>query len=93
MATPAVQVMCRLESPDGQLLSTGQAMVDEPDSGERLVVMALDAPGTVVARCLLGPVREVQVTLGDDPPCKARVERVFFHPRYGRACALRLLNE
>jgi hypothetical protein len=88
----ATQTRCRLTTADGTLLSTGQAVVDDQGGGDSLVIVALDTPGTVIERCLVGPVREVQVTLDDGPPHLARVERVFVHSRFGRACALRLLT-
>ena len=93
MTTQAAPMLCRLTAADGTVLGTGQGVVDDHPDGDRLIVMALDTPGTLVARCLLGPVREVLVSFDGGEPCAARVERVFFHPRFGRACALRVPAE
>jgi hypothetical protein len=87
------EAVCRISMAAGRLLVSGRGLFDHGPGGDTLVVMALDAPGTLVQQCLLGPVRDVTITLDEGPPQAAQVERVFFHPTYGRACALRLLPD
>src|SRR5688572_14319461 len=93
MVVQARETVCRLYTAAGTLLVSGRGVFDQGAGTDTLVVMALDAPGTLIQQCLLGPVREITISLDDGPPRAARVERVFFHPSYGRACALRLRED
>lgn len=81
-------VACSLYEPDGTPLAAGTAHLTSGTSAWEALVAALDLPGRVVQRCLLGGVREIRVRLGDGVPMIARVERVFFDPKLGRVCAL-----
>ncbi len=83
-------VACDLYEPDGTPLSAGTARLRPALAAWEAVVTALDRPGQVVQRCLLGGVQELHVRLDGAAPLTARVERVSYDPTLGRTCTLRL---
>lgn len=100
---PLQSIACHLYEPDGASLSTATCLFDDtpapldapPQSLPPVTVLtALDRPGRVVERCLLGPVGTVWLHLRDETGTllPAEVEQVFFDPAAGRCCAVRLTH-
>ena len=79
---------CRIDEPDGTPLASGTAELEPSTATARIV--ALDRPGQLVQRCLLGGLRRVRLHLGDGACAPAEIERVFFDPAAGRCCTVRL---
>src|SRR5215211_8763599 len=92
-------IACHLYEPDGAPLSAATCLLDDapapaapPAAASPTVVLtALDRPGRVVERCLVGPARAVWLHLRDGTLLPGRLERVFYEPARGRSCAVRLL--
>lgn len=84
----AQPLVCHLEELDGTPLAAGLARMD--DATPQATVTALDRPGRVVQRCLLGGLRDLRLRLGDAAPVPVRIERITFDPALGRTCTLRL---
>ena len=80
--------VCRLFDLDGTLIAVG-AVRDQAAQNEALVTM-FDQPGRIVQRVLLGGLKELRVQFGGDTLRRALVDRVFYDPKLGRACALTL---
>ena len=87
---PARDITCYLFEPDGTLLTVGTARLRAALGAGEALVTALDQPGRLVQRCLLGNLQHVWVQLKDGALLPARVERVFFDPAAGRSCALHI---
>jgi hypothetical protein len=85
----AQSIACRLEEPDGTPLAAGLARMQE--ASREALITALDLPGRVVQRCLLGGLHDVRLRLGDAAPVAAHLERIGFDPALGRTCTLRLV--
>ena len=80
---------CRLVDAAGELVSGGLCQVLDRDArGTRVRVTALDRPGAVVQRCVLGALTTVVLQLADGEQLTARIERVDFDNREGRTCVL-----
>lgn len=82
---------CYLYEPDGTPLSRGVAQIRSDTETTEAVVTALDNPGRVVQRLMLGSLHDLKVMLDDDAMHAARVKNVFFDPKAGRTCTLRIL--
>jgi hypothetical protein len=82
---------CFLYEPSGHLLGAGYCAgtIAEPDAGTVLMVV-LDQPGRLVARSLVGPVRDIRLHHSDGTLVPARIARLYFDPRRGRICELLL---
>jgi hypothetical protein len=78
-----------LFDPEGHLLAHGRPRCDERVAAD-LLTLTLSRPGRLLQRCLLGGSRDLwlQPPSGDLLP--VHVERLFFDPRAGRICVLRL---
>ena len=83
-------VACFLYEPDGTPLAQGTCDWNVVDTLRDGLAIVLDQPGRVIQRCLLGDVRRVWVHLRDGALLPTRVERIFFDPKRGRVCALRV---
>ena len=80
---------CRLVDAAGELVSGGLCQVLGRDArGTRVRVTALDRPGAVVQRCVLGALTTVGLQLAGGEPLTARIERVDFDRDAGRTCVL-----
>ncbi len=84
---------CDLYEPDGGLLGRGTCRVHAEPDGTCTIAAVLDQPGHIVTRALLGPVEDVRVQLPGTVVLPAHIERIFFDPRQGRTCLLRVVGE
>jgi hypothetical protein len=84
------EAVCRLYSPTGKLLATERGVVDHGSAGDTLVVMPLASSNPRMDGGVLGGLREVWLALDKEQPRPARVQGVYSHPRFGRACVLRI---
>jgi hypothetical protein len=82
-------VACHLFEPDGTPLAAGTAEVDARAAIPTAVVTALDRPGRIVQRCLVGGLQRLRLQLDGGTPVAVLVERIVFDPRRGRVCTLR----
>ena len=82
---------CFLYEPNGQLLATGYCAdaVLPMDAGTVLMVV-LDRPGRLVARSLLGPVRDIRLQHADGTLVQGQIARLYFDPRRGRMCEVQV---
>ena len=87
--TPSA-IACWLSEPDGTLLCRGIAHLPTTPQTKEVRVTAVDRPGRLVHRCLLGPIQRIVLSLADGRCLPARVERLFFDPRLGRTCVLQV---
>lgn len=85
----SANVPCELFEMNGNRLATGLANFLTGAGAWEAVITRFDEPGRLVQRCLLGPVRDLRVIIAGREPIEAKVERVFYDPKLGRACALR----
>lgn len=81
---------CRLSEPDGTLVSHGRVQRSLSGALNDVIISGIDNPGRLINRCLIGPVRQVLLHLGDGPAHQALVHRVRFDPKLGRVCVLHL---
>jgi hypothetical protein len=88
----AQTVACQLYDANGMLLAAGTAQVRRVAAALEAVVTALDQPGHLVARCLIGGARDLRLALEGGTPLAARVERIYFDARMGRTCTLRVMD-
>ncbi|MGD9892618.1 MAG: hypothetical protein AB7R89_27790 [Dehalococcoidia bacterium] len=86
----AQQLDCQLYESSGTFLANGTCELSGPLAPGTSVVMAVQVPGRVISRSLLGPVRRVRIKVGGGSPLPAHVERIFFDPKRGRALQLRV---
>lgn len=90
--TPAEVLTCDLSEPDGQPLGRGVCRVHAAPDGSCTVAAVLDQSNRIVTRCLLGPVEAVEVQLPGAVTLHTKIERIFFDPRHGRTCLLRVVD-
>lgn len=82
-------IPCTVYERDGTPLTDGRCVSADPAAGE-VVVAALEQPGRVVARCILGGVQEVELHVAGAPRRSASIARLYMDPQLGRSCVLRL---
>jgi hypothetical protein len=80
---------CRMVDALGQEICEGRVLASGAGDGV-VLIGALNRPGLVVQRCLLGGVRRVHIRFDDGRSLPATVEQVFLHPAFGRVCQARL---
>ena len=81
---------CRLLDSKGTLVTAARCSIASAAGEWKAVVSTFDRPGQVVKRCLLGQLRNVLVQFEDGVTLGAEVERVYFDPKQGRTCTVRL---
>jgi hypothetical protein len=86
----AESMACFLFESDGTPLAPGICHCTASETVRDALAIVLVQPGRVITRCLLGDVRRVWVHLRDGVLLPAQVERIFFDPKRGRICALRV---
>jgi hypothetical protein len=84
--------MCRLYAGTGRLLLTERGVIDRGSGGEMLVVLPISAPSTPAGRCPVDERQDVWLAVDTERPRMARVERIYTHPTFGRACVLRVMR-
>lgn len=90
--TSVENVSCWLYEPDGALLTAGLVRAWDATVPCRVLVVALDWPGQIVLRCLVGDVREVTLELSWGTCLPARVVHVRIDRTLGRTCELHLTS-
>ena len=88
MAPKESEGLCRIYDRDGSLLTLGIA--ERGPEADTVRVTRLTKPGVVVQRFLVGRQRDVHIAFDGSAPVDARVDNVYFDPKHGRGCALRL---
>ncbi len=84
-------IPCTVYERNGTPLTDGRCISADPIARE-VVVTALDQPGRVVARCILGNVQEVELQVAGAPRRSASITRLYMDPQLGRSCVLRLAD-
>ena len=85
-------VSCWLYEPDGAILTAGIVRAWDPTIPCQVLVVALDWPGQIILRCLVGDVRDVTLELEWGTCLPARVEQLRFDRTHGRTCELHLTS-
>jgi hypothetical protein len=85
----AARPPCALSEVGGASLGRGLLHGRCEADGMEWLVVRLDAPGSILMRCLLGDLRRVALAVAGEPPRRATVERLVFVPEVGRLCVLR----
>jgi hypothetical protein len=82
---------CSLYEPGGQLLATGYCALADTAVGTGTVLMVvLDRPGRLMARSLVGQVRDIRLHHADGRVVQGQIARLYFDPRRGRMCELQV---
>ena len=85
-------VRCWLCEPDGVILTAGLIRAWDAAVPCRVLIVALEWPGQILRRCLVGDVRDVTLELEWGTYLPARVEALPFDRTLGRTCELHLTS-
>lgn len=84
-------VWCEVYEPGGPRLTGGWCARERVDATDGVIHLSqLDHPGTVVQRCLLGPVGRVELRLPGGRLVPAQLVRAAFNATLGRTCTLQV---
>jgi hypothetical protein len=81
---------CRLVDAQGTVVTAAQCHITPAAHAWEALVSSFDRPGQVVERCLLGYLRDIWVEFEDGVALPGRIERVYYDPKHGRVCRIRL---
>ena len=81
---------CRLLEPDGTPLTSATYSILDVAPVCKAIVRAFDRPGRLIKRCVLDHLRDIRIQLANGAVVHGTVERVYFDPKHGRVCTVRL---
>jgi hypothetical protein len=81
---------CHVYDRAGNELTGGSCLFEDESPAPEVVVTALDRPGQLIQRCLLGGMRELWLHLRDGRLVPGRLEQIYFQPDVGRVCVIRM---